>query len=114
MNSPVIPSGSRSQSRGHAPDVPTRCTFFAGNKQSLMVNFVHLAQTMPNPAIWLADNPRPMLEIFHKAAKDVAREQYRELFENEEHLEVYVRVTDLPITDSIRDLRHSSLFYIPF
>lgn len=79
--------------------------FGADNHQSLLVSFKDLAVTMPNPAIWVADNPRTMLEIFHKAAKDVAREEFRELFENDEHLEVYVRIVDLPIVDSIRDLR---------
>lgn len=65
-----------------------------------------MAQVMPNPAIWLADQPREMLQILHKAAKDVAREEFRELFENEEYMEVYVRITDLPIADSLRDIRY--------
>lgn len=68
-----------------------------------------MAAVMPNPAIWLADQPREMLQILHKAAKDVAREEYRELFENEEYMEVYVRVTELPIADSLRDIRHAVL-----
>ena len=78
----------------------------AGNKQSLAVSFEDLAAVMPNPAIWLADQPKEMLQILHKAAKDVASEEFRELFENEKHLEVYVRITDLPIADSLRDIRH--------
>ena len=82
---------------------------YAGNKQSLAVSFADMAQVMPNPAIWLADQPREMLQILHKAAKDVAREEYRELFENEEYMEVYVRVTELPIADSLRDIRHVHL-----
>ena len=85
----------------------------ADNRQSLLVSFPHLAVTMPNPAIWVADHPRVILDIFHKAAKDVAREEYRELFQNEEHLEVYVRITDLPIQDSIRDIRFVSCMQIP-
>lgn len=68
-----------------------------------------MAQTMPNPAIWLADQPREMLEILHKAAKDVASEEFRELFENEEHMEVYVRITNLPIADSLRDIRQAHI-----
>ena len=67
-----------------------------------------MAQVMPNPTIWLADQPREMLEILHKAAKDVAREEFRELFENEAYLEVYVRIIDLPIADSLRDIRSAS------
>lgn len=63
---------------------------------------------MPNPAIWLADEPKEMLQILHKAAKDVASEEFRELFANEKHLEVYVRITDLPISDSLRDIRQAT------
>ena len=85
------------------------CSFCAGNKQSLAVSFEDMAQTMPNPAIWLADQPREMLEILHKAAKDVASEEFRELFENEEHMEVYVRITNLPIADSLRDIRQAHI-----
>jgi len=81
-------------------------SLMAGNKQSLSVSFEHLCDVMPQPSIWLADQPRQMLEIFHKAAKDVARESFRELFENEEYMEVYVRITDLPVSDTIRDIRH--------
>ena len=77
----------------------------AGNKQTLAVSFEDIAQIMPNPAIWLADQPREMLEILHRAAKDVASEEFRELFKNEEHMEVYVRITNLPIADSLRDIR---------
>ena len=60
---------------------------------------------MPNPAIWLADNPRVMLEILHKAAKEVALEEFESLYANYSMQDVFVRFTDMPLGDSIRDIR---------
>ena len=61
-----------------------------------------------NPAIWAIDFPRIILPIFDKAAKNLALEEFHELFENYEgggEQNVYVRMNDLAFTDSLRDIR---------
>ena len=43
-----------------------RCT---ANRQSLHVSYVHLSRASANMAIWLADEPHEMLELFNAAAQ---------------------------------------------
>ena len=60
---------------------------------------------MLRPCLWLTDCPKLMLDIFHKAAKEVAFEDFQALFENYAQQDVFVRITDLPLTDPIREIR---------
>ncbi len=77
------------------------------NRASLEVSYVHLADIQPILAIWLADYPRDMLEILDEGLSEVVREQ----FEHYERIakRLSVRITDLPIADRLRDLRHNHL-----
>ena len=44
--------------------------------QSLVISYLHLSRFAPTLAIWLADAPRPMLELFDAVAKDVVRARF--------------------------------------
>ena len=61
----------------------------------------------PHVAVWVADAPGALLPILHAAALDVALEQFPEFAAIRR--EVFVRLADLPIHDSIRDLRQYHL-----
>ena len=77
------------------------------NRASLEISYAHLAELQPILAIWLADHPRDMLEILDEGLIEVVKEQ----FENYDRIakRLSVRVTDLPIVDRLRDLRHIHL-----
>ncbi|KAI8464621.1 MAG: MCM2/3/5 family-domain-containing protein [Monoraphidium minutum] len=75
------------------------------NRQSLEVAYGDLI-AFPNCqilAVFVADAPRPVLELFNDAARDLVHtlyEQYSAI-----HNDVFVRFTRLPVDDKIRDLR---------
>lgn len=75
----------------------------AANSASLELDYLDLAGAMPVVAIWLADLPREVLPILHETAKEVALEEFED-FSNV-HEGIYVRVSNIPIAESIRDLR---------
>ncbi|GAB4814991.1 hypothetical protein N2152v2_002037 [Parachlorella kessleri] len=77
------------------------------NGQSLEVNYIDLANTLPTIAIWVADHPKEVLPILHETAKEVALEEFAD-FENM-HDTIYVRIANIPLQESIRDLRHFHL-----
>ena len=79
----------------------------ASNAQSLVVSYGHLCTVLPTVAVWAADAPGALLPILHAAALDVALEQFPEFAAIRR--EVFVRLSDLPIHDSIRDLRQYHL-----
>lgn len=84
----------------------------ARNSQSLEVSYLHLSQGVPLLAVWVADMPREMLELMNQVARKVALERFparpddRADEEAKSRLEVFVRITHLPIADSLRELRH--------
>lgn len=75
----------------------------AANKQSLEVSYTHLSAALPILAVWTADVPTQMLEIYDRVVKQISVE----MFSNYDDIatEMFVRIADLPIADSIRDLR---------
>ncbi len=77
------------------------------NRQSLEVSYLHLSQREPMLAIWVADAPADMLGIFD----DVAKKEALKLYPAYESIarDIYVRVTELPILDQIRDIRQAHL-----
>ncbi len=79
----------------------------AANEQSLMVNYEHLSDAYPNLAVWLADAPKAMLQIFDDVATEVVLAQYDAYADI--HDEIFVRISDLPIKDKLRDLRQANL-----
>ena len=79
----------------------------AANEQSLMVNYEHISDAYPNLAVWLADAPRAMLIIFDEVATQVVLGEFDAY--GDIHDEIYVRISDLPIKDKLRDLRQANL-----
>ena len=82
-------------------------TMCSRNSQSLEVNYVHLSHMHPILAIWVADAPQPMLKIFDEIAKEVVLDMFPEY--DRIRTDVFVRITGLPILDSIRDIRQQHL-----
>lgn len=80
------------------------CEQPAENKQSLEVEWEHLTSFNTLLVMWLADQPKVMLGLFHKAALEAVLDQFPDY--TTIHQEVFVRVLNLPIVDSIRDLRY--------
>lgn len=79
----------------------------AVNKQSLIVSYAHLSSTYPILAVWVADVPTAIFKIFDEVAYEVCLSIFPDFVDV--WREVYVRITDLPIQDSIRDLRQFHL-----
>jgi DNA replication licensing factor MCM2 len=77
------------------------------NSESLEVSYDHLAATKAILAYFLANAPAEMLKIFDKAAFEVVRLHYPnyELI----HPEIHVRISDLPVQYTLRQLRQSHL-----
>ena len=75
----------------------------AANKESLEVNYQDLSQDVPILAIWVADAPQEMFELLDAAAATVVALVFPSYAEIKSH--IHVRITNLPIQDSIRDLR---------
>eukprot|EP00966_Prymnesium_polylepis_P156296 3610887-Prymnesium_polylepis.1 len=75
----------------------------AANSQSLEVSYLHLSHAVPILAIWVADSPKEMLQLLSEAAMEAVRIMFPNY--HEIHEQILVRITELPIQDSIRDLR---------
>jgi len=77
------------------------------NRQSLNVSFIHLSKKDMIIATWVADAPSLMLPILD----EVLKKEVLRLYPAYEgiHPEVFVRISDLPIVDQIRDIRQSHL-----
>ena len=82
-------------------------THTTANKQSLEVSWKDLiiaqALNCRCVAVWLADAPRPMLKLVNEAASALVHDWYPEY--SHIHADIFVRFTDLPVDDNIRDLR---------
>jgi DNA replication licensing factor MCM2 len=77
----------------------------AANSESLEVSYLHLSSAVPILAIWVADCPTDMLKLLDEAAMEAVRIMFPNY--HEIHEQIHVRVTELPIHDSIRDLRQA-------
>jgi len=77
------------------------------NKKSLNVSYVHISVCYPALAIWTADEPQVMLELFDEVATNAANDLFPGY--NAIQQSIHVRLTQLPISDKLRDLRHSHL-----
>lgn len=77
------------------------------NSESLEVSYDHLSSTKAILAYFLANAPAEMLKIFDQAAFEVTRLHYPnyELI----HPEIHVRISDLPVHYTLRQLRQSHL-----
>lgn len=74
------------------------------NTSSLEVDYVDLANKIPQVAIWVADLPNEVLPILDETAKEVAGAEFEGYEAVQNH--VYVRIANIPLQESIRDLRH--------
>jgi DNA replication licensing factor MCM2 len=77
------------------------------NSESLEVSYDHLASTKAILAYFLANAPAEMLKIFDKAAFEVTRLHYPNY--EQIHPEIHVRISDLPVHYTLRQLRQSHL-----
>lgn len=79
--------------------------FTAANKQSLEIDWrhMHVVEAMRPVAAACADAPRKMLRLLDDAATEHVFNSYAEF--EQIHDAVHVRITGLPVDDSIRDLR---------
>lgn len=77
------------------------------NKQSLEVNFTHLNSTNEKVAQWVLFYPNLIMPIFNEAAMGLVCEIYPQY--SNIYTEIFVRIKDLPIIDSLRELRYNHL-----
>lgn len=77
------------------------------NSESLEVSYLHLALSKPILAYFLTNSPSAMLAIFDEVALNAILVYYPSY--ERIHSEVHVRITDLPLSSSLRDLRRSNL-----
>ncbi|EMD37775.1 hypothetical protein CERSUDRAFT_105677 [Gelatoporia subvermispora B] len=77
------------------------------NSESLEVSYLHLAVSKPILAYFLTNSPATMLTIFDEVALNAILVYYPSY--ERIHSEVHVRITDLPLSSSLRDLRRANL-----
>ena len=79
----------------------------ANNLQALQISYLHLMEVEPVLAFWVADAPKDMLQVLNEAA---TRHVFS-LFTSYHAIqpEIHVRISQVPILDSLRDLRRSHL-----
>ncbi|GAV82593.1 MCM domain-containing protein/MCM2_N domain-containing protein [Cephalotus follicularis] len=79
----------------------------SANKCSLEIDYKQFIFIHPNIAIWLADAPQSVLEVMEEVAKKVVFDlhpNYKNI-----HQKIYVRITNLPVYDQIRNIRQIHL-----
>jgi DNA replicative helicase MCM subunit Mcm2 (Cdc46/Mcm family) len=77
------------------------------NAESLEVSYLHLAVSKPILAYFLTNSPSAMLVIFDEVALSAILVYYPAY--ERIHSEVHVRIADLPLSTSLRDLRRTNL-----
>jgi DNA replication licensing factor MCM2 len=79
----------------------------AANRSSLTVSYLHLMNAEPVLAYWLADAPKDMFLVLNEGAT----RHTLSLFPSYSAIqsEIHVRISEVPILDSLRDLRRSHL-----
>mmetsp|Transcript_30072 Transcript_30072/g.98389 ORF Transcript_30072/g.98389 Transcript_30072/m.98389 type:complete len:547 (+) Transcript_30072:242-1882(+) len=90
----------------HMTSIRSMC---ANNLASFEVSYQSLSSDVPILAIWVADAPRDIIEIFDEVANELvlSLEHFPDYGEIKD--EVHVRIRDLPIVDTLRDLRQTHL-----
>lgn len=77
------------------------------NAESLEVSYDHLSSSKAIVAFFLANAPTEILKIFDQVAMDVTLLHYPDY--ERIHSEIHVRISDLPVSYSLRQLRQSHL-----
>ena len=88
----------------YLPRIKAMC---AKNSSSLEVSYIHLGDGVPILAIWLADVPKDMIEIFDEVLEEVVKKEFP--YYSQISTKLFIRITDLPISDRLRDLRQGHL-----
>ena len=81
--------------------------YYTDNSESLEVSYLHLAMSKPILAYFLTNSPSAMLTIFDEVALSAILVYYPSY--ERIHSEVHVRISDLPLASSLRDLRRANL-----
>ncbi|KAJ6341427.1 hypothetical protein OIU78_009572 [Salix suchowensis] len=79
----------------------------SANKCSLEIDYKQFIYVHPNIAIWLADAPQSVLEVMEEVAMKVVFDlhpNYKNI-----HQKIYVRISNLPVYDQIRNIRQIHL-----
>ena len=76
----------------------------AQNDQSLVVRYGDMQGML---AFWVADYPSFVLPVFNEAAWEVVLDMFPNY--GGVHAEVYVRISELPVQESIRDIRQNHM-----
>ena len=79
----------------------------AANLASLQVSYMHLMEAEPVLAVWVVDAPKDMLDVLNEAATRHTLMLFPSYGAIQK--EIHVRITHVPIVDSLRDLRRSHL-----
>jgi DNA replication licensing factor MCM2 len=82
----------------------------AANKATLQVSYHHLMEAEPLLAVWLADAPKDMLDLLNEAATRHTLMLFQSYGAIQE--DIHVRISDIPIMDSLRDLRRTHLDHL--
>ncbi|KAF9481543.1 MCM-domain-containing protein [Pholiota conissans] len=93
--------------QGHSVYGPRIHRLGESNSESLEISYLHLALSKPILAYFLTNSPAAILEIFDEVALNailVFFPSYKRI-----HSEVHVRIADLPLSSTLRDLRRSNL-----
>ncbi|KAK2776738.1 MCM DNA helicase complex subunit [Onygenales sp. PD_12] len=77
------------------------------NAESLEVSYAHLSDTKAIVAYFLANAPAEVLKIFDQAAMEVTLLHYPDY--HRIHNDIHVRITNLPVMYTLRQLRQSHL-----
>ncbi|KAF9888146.1 MCM DNA helicase complex subunit [Aspergillus nanangensis] len=77
------------------------------NSASLEVSYDHLTKAKPTLSYFLANEPTEILKVFDQVALDVTLFHYPQY--HDIHNEIHVRITDLPVVHTLRQLRQSHL-----
>ncbi|KAF9622874.1 hypothetical protein IFM89_035004 [Coptis chinensis] len=77
------------------------------NKCSLEIDYKQFIYIHPNIAIWLADAPQSVIEVMEDVAKNVVYDLFPK-YKNM-HQKIFVRITNLPVYDQIRNIRQIHL-----
>lgn len=77
------------------------------NAESLEICFIHLSESKATLAYFLANSPTEMLKIFDEEALKATLINYPDY--ERIHPEIHVRITDIPFTYTLRELRQSHL-----
>jgi DNA replicative helicase MCM subunit Mcm2 (Cdc46/Mcm family) len=76
---------------------------------SFEVSYQSLSSHVPILAIWVADAPRDVIEIFDEVANELVLSSDYFPDYSKIRREIHIRIRDLPIIDMLRDLRQNHL-----